>query len=274
MARKLAFDYTFNKAARQVVLNGNVNSKRLLLINNATANTVIYNVGDPALKANSVVYNSTTDITTITLNYDTTGMNNSDVLQVFVEEDGVEIKPVNTLLDPVSKFRVSEPNTLIDTDFEYGLQATKWETLERVNNVPGYYSISGDTPLSNITDVTTNGSKIVTVTTTSPHGLTTGIPVDVRGLDSITAEGTFLVRKTTDYTFTYETRTVQPGSPSVPVSINTAYVTITTGRFYVQSQIPFDNSVNVDEGPVVTDNATSSTLSVTTTNKDDRNTRR
>jgi hypothetical protein len=264
MARKLAFDYTFNKAARQIVLNGNVNSKRLLLINNATANTVIYNVGDPALKATAVVYNASTDKTTVTLNYDTTGMSDSDVLQIFTEEDGVEIKPVDTLLDPVSKFRVSEPNTLIDTDFEYGLQATKWETLERVNNVPGYYSIAGDTPLANIADVSTNGSRIVTVTTTSPHGLTTGIPIDVRGVDSVTAEGTFLVRKTTDLSFTYETRTVQPGSPSVPVSINTAYVTITTGRFYVQSQIPFDNSVGVDEGPVVTNNLSSSSLTVTT----------
>jgi len=264
MARKLAFDYTFNKAARQITLNGNVNSKRLLLINNATANTVIYNVGDSALKATSTVYNAATDTTTITLNYDTTGMNNSDVLQIFTEEDGVEIKPVDTLLDPVSKFRVSEPNTLIDTDFEYGLQATKWETLERVNHIPGYYSIAGDTPLTNIADVTTNGSRIVTVITTSPHGLTTGIPIDVRGVDSVTAEGTFLVRRTTEFSFTYETRTVQPGSLAVPVSINTAYITITTGRFYVQAQVPFDNSVNVDEGPVVTDNQAVSTLSVTT----------
>ena len=264
MARKLAFDYTFNKAARQVILNGNVNAKRLLLINNATANTVIYNVGDTALKATSVTYNSATDKTTVTLNYDTTGMSDSDVLQIFTEQDGVEIKPVDTLLDPVSKFRVSEPNTLIDTDFEYGLQATKWETLERANNIPGYYSISGDTPLTNIADVTTNGTNIVTVICTSPHGLTTGIPIDVRGVDSITAEGTFLVRRTTEFSFTYETRTVQPGSPSVPVSINTAYITITTGRFYVQSQIPFDNSASVDEGPVVTNNASPSTLTVTT----------
>jgi hypothetical protein len=231
MARKLAFDYSFNKAARQIILNGNVNFKRLLLINNATANIVIYNVGDPALKATSVTYNTATDQTTVTLNYDTTGMSDTDVLQIFTEEDGVEIKPVDTLLDPVSKFRVSEPNTLIDTDFEYGLQATKWETLERVNNIPGYYSITGDTPLTNIADVTTNGGRVVTVTCTSPHGLTTGIPIDVRGLDSITAEGTFLVRKTTDLTFTYETRTVQPGSPSVPVSINTAYVTTFSHKF-------------------------------------------
>jgi hypothetical protein len=264
MARKLAFDYTFNKAARQVVLNGNVNPKRLLLINNATANTVIYNVGDPALKATNSVYNAATDKTTVTLNYDTTGMSDTDVLQIFTEQDGVEIKPVDTLLDPVSKFRMSEPNTLIDTDFEYGLQATKWETLERANNIPGYYSISGDTPLTNVADVTTNGTNIVTVICTSPHGLTTGIPIDVRGVDSITAEGTFLVRRTTEFSFTYETRTVQPGSPSVPVSINTAYITITTGRFYVQSQIPFDNSASVDEGPVVTNNDSPSTLTVTT----------
>ena len=264
MARKLAFDYTFNKAARQVVLNGNVNPKRLLLINNATANIVIYNVGDTALKASTTVYNAATDKTTVTLNYDTTGMSDTDVLQIFIEQDGVEIKPVDTLLDPVSKFRMSEPNTLIDTDFEYGLQATKWETLERANNIPGYYSITGDTPLTNISDITTNGSNIVTVTTTSPHGLTTGIPIDVRGVDSITAEGTFLVRRTTEFSFTYETRTVQPGSPSVPVSINTAYITITTGRFYVQSQIPLDNSVSVDEGPVVTNAGTPSTLTVTT----------
>ena len=107
MARKLAFDYSFNKAAKQIVLNGNVNFKRLLLINNATANIVIYNVGDAALKATAVNYNPVTDQTTVTLNYDTTGMSNTDVLQIFLEEDGVEIKPINTLLDPVSKFRIS-----------------------------------------------------------------------------------------------------------------------------------------------------------------------
>jgi len=264
MARKLAFDYSFDKAAKQITLNGNVNFKRLLLINNATANIVIYNVGDAALKATAVQYNALTDKTIVFLNYDTTGMSNSDVLQIFLEEDGVEIKPVDTLLDPVSKFRISEPNTLIDTDFEYGLQATKWETLERVNNIPGYYSITGDTPLSNIVDVTCNGTKNVTVTTSSPHGLTSGIPIDVRGLDSVTAEGTFLVRKTTDLTFTFITGSTQPGSAAVPVSINTAYVTITVGRFYVQSQVPTDNSVAIDEGPVVTDNATSSRLTVTT----------
>lgn len=39
--------------------------------------------------------------------------------------------------DAVGRFRVSNPESLIDTDFEYGLQGTKWETLELVNNFPG-----------------------------------------------------------------------------------------------------------------------------------------
>ncbi|NDA62251.1 MAG: hypothetical protein EBX50_09425 [Chitinophagia bacterium] len=39
--------------------------------------------------------------------------------------------------DAVGRFRVSNPQSLIDTDFEYGLQGTKWETLELVNGQPG-----------------------------------------------------------------------------------------------------------------------------------------
>lgn len=36
--------------------------------------------------------------------------------------------------DAVGKLRISNPQALIDTDFEYGLQGTKWEVLELVNN--------------------------------------------------------------------------------------------------------------------------------------------
>lgn len=38
--------------------------------------------------------------------------------------------------DAVGKFRISNPQALIDTDFEYGLQGTKWETIELVNGFP------------------------------------------------------------------------------------------------------------------------------------------
>ena len=36
--------------------------------------------------------------------------------------------------DPVGKMRVSTPQSLIDTDFEYGTQPTKWESICLQNN--------------------------------------------------------------------------------------------------------------------------------------------
>jgi hypothetical protein len=40
----------------------------------------------------------------------------------------------STAYDPVDKLRVSQPQSLIDTDFEYGQQPSKWEQLDLENN--------------------------------------------------------------------------------------------------------------------------------------------
>ena len=42
--------------------------------------------------------------------------------------------PTEVLYDPTNKLRVAAPESLIDTDFEYGTQTTKWENLSTVNN--------------------------------------------------------------------------------------------------------------------------------------------
>jgi hypothetical protein len=267
MAKQLSYYYTFTPGTRTVVVSGNVNRKRLLLITNTTRNVIIYNMTQPSLGASSITYDADNDQTTVVLTYDTgaAGHQSTDTLQIFAEQDAVKFEPAEFLIDPVSKLRVSQPNTLIDTDFEYGLQSAKWETLERCNNVPSFYSISGDTSIANITAITTNGGREVTVTTASAHGLTTGIPIDIRGLNSITAEGTWLIRKTTDYQFTYETPFTQQGTTSVPVSILTPYSTIVVGRFYVNSVLNLDNTSANEDGPIVTDaTSPSSTISVTT----------
>lgn len=267
MAKQLSYYYTFTPGTRTVVISGNVNRKRLLLITNTTRNVIVYNMTQPSLGASSITYNADNDETTVVLTYDTgaAGHQSGDTLQIFAEQDTVKFEPAEYLIDPVSKLRVSQPNTLIDTDFEYGLQSTKWETLERCNNVPSFYSVAGDTSISNITNVTTNGGREVTVTTASAHGLTTGIPIDIRGISSITVEGTWLIRKTTDYQFTFETPFTQLGTTSVPVSIFTPYTTIIVGRFYVNSVLNLDNSVAVDEGAMVTDGLSpASTIAVTT----------
>jgi hypothetical protein len=44
--------------------------------------------------------------------------------------------------DPVDKLRVSTPQALIDTDFEYGTQPTKWESIGLQNNRQSCYYIS------------------------------------------------------------------------------------------------------------------------------------
>jgi hypothetical protein len=266
MAKKLNFYYTFTPSSRTVVVDGNASRKRLLLITNVTRNEIIYNMAQPTRGASSITYNAEADETTIVLTYDTAtnGHNANDVLQIFSEEDAQVFKPQEFIVDPVSKLRVSEPNTLIDTDFEYGLQSSKWESLERSNNISSFYSITGDAPISGIIDVTTTGEKEVVVSTSAAHGLTTGMPIDVRGLTSITAEGTFLVRKTTDYQFVYETSTTQPGTPSIPASLVTPYTNILTGRFYVNSAINLDNSVTNESGQIETDKGTPSILKMTT----------
>lgn len=120
------------------------------------------------------------------------------------------------LLDPVNKFRVSQPQTLIDTDFEYGLQTTKWETVEMINNIPSFFSRNGDDPiaLSNVAIV--NDSFLVTVTTAGNHNLNKGSPIMIMGLDSITAEGSYCVLSVLSATqFIYRARQKQTATRSI-----------------------------------------------------------
>jgi len=264
MAKTLVFNYTFTPGSDSITVDGNVSPKRVLLITNVTKNIILFNFADTTKKIISATYSTANDTTTFVLQYDCAAMLAGDNLQIFIEQDFNEIEPSPTFTDPVSKMRVSQPNTLIDTDFEYGLQSTKWETVERMNEVPAFHSILGDTPLTNIVGITTSGTRIVTVTTSVAHGIVTGIPIDVRGVGSPSAEGTFVVKRTTDLTFTYEARAVQPGNVAVPASIFTPYVTITLGRFYVGSQVDLDNSVANTTGMLVTNGSNPSTLTAYT----------
>jgi len=100
--------------------------------------------------------------TVITLNYNTSSMNATDKLQIFVDEYEETIRPAEVLMDPVSKMRVSTPQALIDTDFEYGLQPTKWESLQTISNRPSYFT-NATTPIPFFEANTVNGSRTVTI---------------------------------------------------------------------------------------------------------------
>jgi len=200
MAKKLLVgQYTFDASEQVVYVDGNINAEKFLIITNITANTIIYNFADPALGFAGKYYDVATDRTEFALVYDTTTMNDTDILQIFVDYDYQEITPAEDILDPVGKLRVSNPENLIDTDFEYGLQSTKWETTQTVNNIPTIYSNSGDTPVDDIVSVEAiSGSKNVKVTTSLIHGLSIGDPISVQGLSQYQAEGFFIVTSVPD----------------------------------------------------------------------------
>lgn len=170
---------------------------------------------------------------------------------------GGEIKFPAEFIDPVTKLRVSQPETLIDTDFEYGLQPTKWETVELINNTPSFFSKSGDTTINGIIAmVTTATSREIKVTTLEAHGLAVGIPINVSGSKSITADGSYIINSIPDpKSFTYLAKQNQ----DTTASIFDLYTSIMTGEFFQGSQIKISDSQGI-----VTNAASPSALTVQT----------
>jgi len=81
--------------------------------------------------------------------------------------DDVSITPSTVLTDPVGKLRVSNPQALIDTDFEYSTQSTKWETLNLLNNrSSAFYDVTAPLVITGVSASTT------TVTVTLGTGAT------------------------------------------------------------------------------------------------------
>ena len=256
MAKKLLFNYTFDASAKTIVVSGNFKLRRIQLITNVTDGIIIYNFAD-GNKGGSVSYNSTDDETTITLEYDTTSMSDSDELQIFVDIPEDKIEFGETYTDPVSKLRVSTPENLIDTDFEYGLQPTKWETLELVNNIPSAYTRAPGVSIPGITAVnSTNNSETINVSTSEDHGLSIGDSIEVRGLISRTANGKYLITQIpTSTSFNYKASAVQSSTSS----LLTAYTTIIPGSFFTGSSIEYNKFEGIN-----TDGSNPSTLTVTT----------
>lgn len=261
MAKKLVpfSDYTVDKAFNQINIKGNVHKEKILLITNVTAGKTIYQFNDPALSG-TVIYNAETEETTISTAYDMStdaDIQNSDNFQIFLDISAQPFEPTKSLLDAVGKLRVSMPENLIDTDFEYGLQSSKWETIQSVNNIPSVYSYTGDLPVEDVTSVEAlTGSKQIKVSTAIPHGLSLGDPISVQGVTQFQSEGYFIISGVPDaLTFFYEldVEATETGD------ISGSYTTIIPAKFYQGSAL-----VLSDELGAQTNAQDPSTISVTT----------
>jgi hypothetical protein len=162
-----------------------------------------------------------------------------------------------TLIDPVSKFRVSMPETLIDTDFEYGLQSTKWETLELVNNIPTFFFRDGETSVDISDVVVLRNSFFITVTTKTAHGFSVSTPFVIVGLTSSTAEGSYVVLGVpSTTTFVYKAKGKQTRTGSIYDQYSSV---LYPGRLFQSTQYSIDN-INIME----TDNGTKSKIVIQT----------
>ena len=268
--------YAFTPSTRTIVVTGkNIRKEQLLLITNTTTGTVIYNFSDPSL--NSTSYTNAADTTTgqetttIILAYNTAAMTSTDKLAILVEETYHEIIPAEVMRDPVDKMRVSEPQALIDTDFEYGVQPTKWESISLLNNRPSAF-VDYTQPITNTAaTVIFNGSntstyqitnvaasaKVVTVTMTNTTGITVGTPIFIQGtLDAGNADGWWVVESVTANTNITFTVTNTPAATLFDANKTYLYI----GYFYSASAIP----VSTTAGAAISLSGTVAT--VTTTN--------
>jgi hypothetical protein len=220
--------YTFNAATRTVTIPRYIPLEKVLLITNVTRGIVIYNFSSTTTNSSAWSYDPSTDTTTIVLDYNTASHSNTDKLQVIIDEYEEKFIPAETLMDPVSKLRVSQPTSLIDTDFEYGTQPTKWETVSAFQNRPTTFYDVG-TPLL-VTNMSASGRTVtVTVSSGAPA---VGTPVYIQDSLDSNANGWYLVDTSNGSTsFTY----IAKATTTVAAPLDATKTYIFTGNFYSNS---------------------------------------
>jgi hypothetical protein len=263
MAKQLLRTYVFTPGAATlgtISVPGKWDLNQLLIITNITKNIVVYNFADIAYNNTTVTFSrantasfpqalhNSDGVTTFNLGYDTSAMSGNDSIQIFVERNEVITRPWPLGTDAFERTRMSAPQSMLDADFEYGLQPTKWQTISMVRGYPGIYEIPG-TDLSNVSSITTDYSNggtvdaesLITVTCSSPHNLTTSTPVTVKALLSsiagyARAEGSFVINAVTGTNiFNYYAK-ARVGS-SIGETINSTYTQIRKGGFYTGASI-------------------------------------
>jgi hypothetical protein len=110
----------------------------------------------------------------------------------------------NPQLDPTNKLRVSSPQALIDTDFEYGTQVSKWENLALTNNRPFAYPSA----LLTITNAVIDGTDPTLITISCATTVPVNAVVIVTDTLLAAANGTFIVTASSASTsFSYKMKT-------------------------------------------------------------------
>jgi hypothetical protein len=180
-----------------------IDQESILLITNTTKNITLYNFGDPNNKITTTFqrvqdnedpdfpYATSTSegITHISFLSDTSTQSSTDNLQIFVESEETIFRPYKFGTDAIERMRVATPQSMLDADFEYGLQPTKWQTIDLQRGYPSIFEVPGsDSTIDTITTDASNGTSgvgdsLITVTTVVDHGMSVGQPIRISGTE-------------------------------------------------------------------------------------------
>ena len=277
MAKKLIRDYVFTPGAAgagTIIVPGRYTLDKLLLITNVTDNIIIYNFGDTASAGTTVAFTKGPNAThfptadqaysgfsTITLAVDTSSMSSTDLLQIYSEEmteQGQIVRPFQFGTDAIERQRVSQPQSLIDADFEYGLQPTKWAGYGTIKGYPSTYDEPGvDLTVNTITtdyNTTSTTNSLITLNfTDSNHDLSVGDVVNVSGLNAGTAgfsraDGSFIIESIPNAnTLTYYARGIVGTSNGQ--SLKTEETLGRRGGLYANASIPVQSATSDGSDP-------------------------
>ena len=98
-------------------------------------------------------------------------MSADDEVQIFVDDTEQKIRPYDFGTDAIERIRVAHPLSMLDADFEYGLQPTKWSAIGMMRGYPKYLQVPGtDTQVATVTTDASSGTagigaSLITVTT-------------------------------------------------------------------------------------------------------------
>ena len=180
----------------------------------------------------------------------------------------IQTRPYDFGTDAIERQRVSLGQSLIDADFEYGLQATKWQTYQELRKFPSFFEIPGtDFTISNVQVDGTIGANVVVYfanAITNVSSVSIGSVLSVSGLASSDrksgrAEGFFLVSNVNAVANTCNY--VAKGQILTSLSnISTPYTVIRKGGIFNSTQM------EIPVGFIVADSAPGTNVSIRTSN--------
>ncbi len=257
MARRTESRYRFIASTGVIKIPDYVKQNDVLLITNAVDGIIIGNQLDSG-KGFTVTYNPppVTDsdflyaidgFTEITLDYDTSGMSDTDELTIYIEDErhGLKTRPYNFGTDAIERMRIAQPQSLIDADFEYGLQNTKWQSIGLNRNIPSFFEFPG--PSLSVTSITSQGAatySTIRVTVETGTALAVGSPVSITGTTNPLAEGLFIVIANNSPTLS--TFDVLAKGSIASATISTPYTVVKQGGVYAGT--PMDVSTITGNG--------------------------